>query len=670
MFPLCFPPTWTSRDRNDSGFRLAIFQLFAIFFLVSGCVTPFAHAGSPRGQMHILMAPRAASQVLNLPITVVITPGSVSLTSSTTYAFYATVSNTSNTAVTWKASVGKISSTGLFTAPAVSTTTTAVVTAVSLADPTVLATAIVTVTPVPPLYIGTTTLLSGLTGTHYSAVLAATGGTAPYTWSISWGALPAGLTLSAGGVISGTTTATGAFTFNVHVTDSSVWPLKAKQVLTLNVNLNLGTNSVPSNFFNMHTGHPTTPWPSAPMAGQRLWDSGVSWPLINTAKGVYDWTLLDQRLAEAHVHGAELLYDMGMTPVWAQCGNSTASSCVQTSGCAFAGTSYGAGPGQCYWPADINPDGTGTNQHWKDWVTAVATHSVNSGTGHIKYYEIWNEPNDTGFWRGTTAQLVRMAQDAACIIKGIGPGCTNVGIDPKAVMVTPAPTLGGSAINTWMLGYLGAGGTQVSDVIAFHGYNGTDAERISRLVSTLRNNALSTFNQTSKPLFDTEFSWGLNAVFPDQEEHAGFVVRSLLLHWSAGVSRVYWYAWDASGTMWSETSTSGCTTPDVNGIGFTCKSGLAFAQVQNWLVGTTLSQACSANGTVWTCGLTKPGGYQALAVWDTAQSCSNGLCTTSTFTFTPVSPNYIHRRDVYGAVTAISGRTVPIGYKPILLENK
>jgi len=99
-------------------------------------------------------------------------------------------------------------------------------------------------------------------------------------------------------------------------------------------------------------------------------------------------------------------------------------------------------------------------------------------------------------------------------------------------------------------------------------------------------------------------------------------------------------------------------------------AGLAFAQVENWLVGATLSRPCAANGTVWTCGLTKPGGYQALAVWDTAQNCNNGLCTTSTFTFTPVSPNYIHRRDVYGTVTAMSGRTVPIGYKPILLENK
>jgi len=668
MFPL-FPPTWTSRKRNDSCFKPAIIQLFAIVLLVSWGVTPYARASSHAGQMHTFMVPRTAANVVNPSVSVVITPSSVSVTSSGTYAFYATVSNTSNTAVSWKTSLGKISSTGVFTAPAVSTTTTGVVTAVSLADPTVLGTATVTVTPVPPLSIGTTTLPTGLTGTPYSTVLNASGGTPPYSWSISWGALPVGLNLSTGGAISGTTTATGSFTFNVHVTDSSVWPLKAKQVLTLNVNLNLATNSVPSNFFNMHTGHPATPWPSSPVAGQRLWDAGVSWPLINTSKGVYDWTLLDQRLSDAHVHGADLLYDMGMTPVWAQCGTSTASSCVQTSGCAFAGTSYGAGPGQCYWPADLNPDGTGTNQHWKDWVTAVATHSVNSGTGHIKYYEIWNEPNDTGFWRGTTAQLVRMAQDAACIIKGIGPGCTNVGIDPKALMVTPAPTLGGSAISTWMLGYLGAGGTQVSDVIAFHGYNGTNAEKIVTLVSTLRDNALITFNQTSKPLFDTEFSWGLNVVFPDQDERAGFVGRSLLLHWSSGVNRLYWYSWDSSGTMWSETSTSGCTTPDASGVGFTCKSGLAFAQVQNWLVGATLSQACSVNGTVWTCGLTKPGGYQALAVWDTAQSCSNGLCTTSTFTFAPVIPNYIHYRDVYGAVTAISGRTVPIGYKPILLEN-
>jgi hypothetical protein len=49
-----------------------------------------------------------------------------------------------------------------------------------------------------------------------------TGGTPPYTWSISQGAIPDGLTFnSSNGTLSGVPTTTGAFTFNLTVTDSS-----------------------------------------------------------------------------------------------------------------------------------------------------------------------------------------------------------------------------------------------------------------------------------------------------------------------------------------------------------------------------------------------------------------------------------------------------------------
>jgi hypothetical protein len=51
-------------------------------------------------------------------------------------------------------------------------------------------------------------------------MLAATGGTTPYTWSLSSGTLPAGLTLSAAGVISGTPTTPGTYTITVKVTDA------------------------------------------------------------------------------------------------------------------------------------------------------------------------------------------------------------------------------------------------------------------------------------------------------------------------------------------------------------------------------------------------------------------------------------------------------------------
>jgi hypothetical protein len=56
--------------------------------------------------------------------------------------------------------------------------------------------------------------------TPYSVQLAATGGTIPYTWSISTGALPAGLSLSSSGLISGTPTVSGSFSFTAQVVDS------------------------------------------------------------------------------------------------------------------------------------------------------------------------------------------------------------------------------------------------------------------------------------------------------------------------------------------------------------------------------------------------------------------------------------------------------------------
>ena len=54
----------------------------------------------------------------------------------------------------------------------------------------------------------------------YSATLAASGGNPPYTWSVSSGALPAGLHLSTAGVISGTPTAKTTSDFTVKVVDT------------------------------------------------------------------------------------------------------------------------------------------------------------------------------------------------------------------------------------------------------------------------------------------------------------------------------------------------------------------------------------------------------------------------------------------------------------------
>jgi hypothetical protein len=66
------------------------------------------------------------------------------------------------------------------------------------------------------------TLPSGTLGQAYPAfTLAAVGGSKPYAWSVSSGALPAGLSLSSSGVITGTPSGAGSFTFTVQVKDST-----------------------------------------------------------------------------------------------------------------------------------------------------------------------------------------------------------------------------------------------------------------------------------------------------------------------------------------------------------------------------------------------------------------------------------------------------------------
>ena len=65
-------------------------------------------------------------------------------------------------------------------------------------------------------------LAGGVTGTAYSETINAQGGTSPYTFAVTSGALPTGTTLnSSSGVVSGTPSAASTFSFTITVTDAS-----------------------------------------------------------------------------------------------------------------------------------------------------------------------------------------------------------------------------------------------------------------------------------------------------------------------------------------------------------------------------------------------------------------------------------------------------------------
>ena len=76
-------------------------------------------------------------------------------------------------------------------------------------------------TVAPTIVVSPATLPNPVVATAYSQAITASGGAGPYTYAITAGSLPAGLTLSSGGTLSGTATAGGTFNFTIKATDAN-----------------------------------------------------------------------------------------------------------------------------------------------------------------------------------------------------------------------------------------------------------------------------------------------------------------------------------------------------------------------------------------------------------------------------------------------------------------
>lgn len=173
------------------------------------------------------------------PISVTLSPSSpTAIDQSQTVAIAASIQNdASSKGLTWSMTgPGSLSpSTGpsvIYTSPTpiLASAQQVTVTAASVADPT--KTASISITVNPYLQIPFQTLAGGTVGSPYSQMIALSGGTAPFSWSVydgpiltGWevgGAVPDGLTLNpTTGVISGTPTGGGTWYFEATVTDAT-----------------------------------------------------------------------------------------------------------------------------------------------------------------------------------------------------------------------------------------------------------------------------------------------------------------------------------------------------------------------------------------------------------------------------------------------------------------
>jgi len=224
--------------RKTRGVGAAVAVLAPLLFsalLLAAC------SGADKGSTE----PRSASGSKPAPAAIRITTNSLP-TGQVGQAYAATLTASGGKApLSWSITSGALASglslassgaiSGTPTATAAATPVTFTVSDSSATPLTQRVTLKLTVSPVA-ISITSASLPNGRVGRAFTATLTASGGQAPLSWSVTSGALPAGLALASSGVISGTPTTSAAATpITFKVSDSSPTPLT--QTVTLNLNV-------------------------------------------------------------------------------------------------------------------------------------------------------------------------------------------------------------------------------------------------------------------------------------------------------------------------------------------------------------------------------------------------------------------------------------------------
>jgi hypothetical protein len=369
-------------------------------------------------------------------------------------------------------------------------------------------------------------------------------------------------------------------------------------------------------FFGMHTLSPARHWPDVPFGSIR--PAGTSWGALEPAKGQFDWHSLDTWVSQSQAHNVQLDYVFVNTPRWAS--SKPDEPCpAKRFGCA----------------APPNAD------DFAAFVTALVTRYK----GRISSYELWNEPNASGFWTGTPKDMAELAARAYPIIKSL---------DPAAIVTTPGVSSTGWPLShdAWLDQYLDAGGGKYADVIAWHGYAGRNdrpalpVEQLSEQIRALKK-VLARHHMSGMPIWNTEGGWGKDAQLPDDTAQAAFLAKWYVINFTNGIARAYWYQWDNPqwGTLWRESTGM---TP----------AGNAARQVFGWLDGATAASPCRQmnNSQLWECDLEK-GKTPYRVVWSaSAEATFNG------------TDGLVAITSLGGSRQAYRQKPLKVNAQPILLE--
>jgi hypothetical protein len=260
------------------------------------------------------------------------------------------------------------------------------------------------------------------------------------------------------------------------------------------------------------------------------------WKYIETSDNVWDFTDLDSWVNTHYAAGRDLVFTLFGTPTWA----SARPTEQGAYGIANLGTQAE--------PSDMTK--------WTRFCNKIATRYL----GKIKYYEVWNEPNQyndgTGatpgtnfFFSGTFAKLAEMVRLANQTIKAV---------DPTAKIISPSitswSTLANQSAENYFNGMMVAsdGATGVMkdwvDIIAVHLYSAVDntTKDLSGMIDRV-NAAKSSVGVSGMETWDTESA----PIIPSAPQCSveilnRFLNRFMITAAAKGIARTMYYQYDST----------------------------------------------------------------------------------------------------------------------------
>jgi hypothetical protein len=373
----------------------------------------------------------------------------------------------------------------------------------------------------------------------------------------------------------------------------------------------------------------------------RLWDVGVRWYEVETRKGHYDWTRLDQLVTAAQASHTQVTMVVGGTPSF-----------------------YSRNP--WYVPPRAVPA-------YRAFVKALMKrYKKFHGARGIDAYQVWDEANITTFWTGTPHEMARLTMAMSAVrnrfdrhAKVVAPSMvTRLDYQQKGLSDFFAQHVGGKPV--WR--YVDAIGLSMYPLPTYGRRTGVPEDSMT-LLRRVRGLLHRDGVPRSKAIWSTEINYGLqsgkDANTPakpiTKARQAANVVRTYLLNAANGVKRVFWYRYDM-GTYPGGGTIANTLLTRPNHPDEVTAAGTAFVTAQAWMHGRLLGshghRPCrkDRHGT-YTCVVKDKSGKRHI-YWNPFRTARVTL---------PRRAHHLH--GVLGGSSDVKpGSRLEVGFKPVMVD--